>query len=209
MVDDEAGQLKVSVMSLVAVDPGLTVVPVLSPVEALELLRGEMFDCVVSDYLMPVMDGVELCGEAKRLTGVPCIIYTGRGSEEVAERAFRAGVDAYVRKEKGVAHFQVLANQVRHVVEKHRTDERLIQAYGEISAANAKLASSLEEVSAMEEELRVANEEFSSMNEELQTSEEELRVTNEQLLLLTEVLRNSEERFRATYEQAAVGIARG
>jgi PAS domain S-box-containing protein len=199
MVDDEADQLKVSVMSLEAIDPGLIVVPVSSPVNALDLLRVEVFDCVVADYVMPEMDGVELCCEAKLISDVPFILYTGRGSEEVAEKAFRAGVDDYVRKEEQFAHYQVLANRVRHTVERHRAEEKLLTTNKELSNANARFASSLMEVSAMEEELRVANE-------ELQASEEELRSSNDQLVELNRELSDSEERFRAAYKQAAVGI---
>jgi len=77
---------------------------VISPEEALEVLKEESFDCIVSDYSMPGMNGVEFANEAIRRKKIPFIIYTGKGSDEVAEEAFATGVDDYLRKEMGTTH---------------------------------------------------------------------------------------------------------
>ena len=49
-------------------------------IEALEILDREKVDAVVSDILMPRMDGYRLCHEIRsneRLCTLPVIIYTG------------------------------------------------------------------------------------------------------------------------------------
>ena len=69
------------------------------------------------------MNGIELAQKLREKSDVPFILYTGQGSEEVAEKAFNAGVDDYLRKEAEPTHYQVLAKRIRHTVEKHRTDE--------------------------------------------------------------------------------------
>ena len=125
MVDDDDDQLELSKVFLEEIDPSLKIITASTPRESLGLIREQRFDCIVSDYAMPEMDGIQLCAEIKKNNIIPFILYTGRGSEEVAEKAFEAGADDYIRKEKDPNHFQVLARRIRHTVEKHRAEERL------------------------------------------------------------------------------------
>jgi len=71
------------------------------------------------------MDGMELARRIRETRDIPFIIYTGRGSEEVAEAAFAVGVDDYVRKEMDPSHYQMLVKRIRMAVYKHRVEERL------------------------------------------------------------------------------------
>lgn len=70
--------------------------------EALEKLHIEGFDMVISDILMPVMDGFQLCMKLKaddRLKAIPFIMYTASYSDEKDEElAWRLGADKFVRK---------------------------------------------------------------------------------------------------------------
>jgi len=86
--------------------------------------RGDI-DCILSDYRMPVCNGVELAHRVRAISDLPFILYTGQGSEEVAEAAFAAGVDDYMRKEVAPSHYQVLFRRIRSVVEKHRAEAQL------------------------------------------------------------------------------------
>lgn len=124
-VDDDLNQLSFSKVFLESTDPSIQVVSVLSPNDALKLLRKESFDSVVSDYQMPGLDGIELARRIRETSDIPFIIYTGHGSEEVAEAAFTAGVDDYLQKEMNPSHFQVLAKRIRTTVEKRRVEKEL------------------------------------------------------------------------------------
>ncbi len=64
---------------------GMSSVAVETPFEALEFLKEEEFDIVISDYLMPEMDGAELCRNIKtdlKLTNLPLLILTSAGNIE-------------------------------------------------------------------------------------------------------------------------------
>jgi PAS domain S-box-containing protein len=122
-VDDEENQLEFTKLFLKQIDEDVEIDSVLSPEEALELQEKKSYDCVVSDYKMLSMNGIELAQKVREKSTVPFILYTGQGSEEVAEKAFTAGVDDYLRKETEPTHYQVLAKRIRDTVEKHRTDE--------------------------------------------------------------------------------------
>ncbi len=67
--------------------------------EALELLRRDPFDLVITDLVMPQLDGLGLV-EALRQhhPHTPAILVTARGGEEIAVRALRAGAASYVPK---------------------------------------------------------------------------------------------------------------
>jgi PAS domain S-box-containing protein len=124
-VDDEDDQLEFARSFLTLADSTLNVLSYNSPAKALRRISEGGIDCVVSDYMMPEMNGIELAEKVRKLSTTPFIIYTGRGSEEVAEAAFSAGVDDYIRKEANPSHYMVLAKSIRTISEKHRTEQEL------------------------------------------------------------------------------------
>ena len=125
-VDDEANLLEYTKAFLEQADGSLHVESVISPEDALERLKGETFDCVVSDFMMSPMDGIEVARRIREGSDIPIILYTGRGSEEVAEAAFTVGIDDYIRKEITPSHYQVLARRIRSAVDKKRAEEKVI-----------------------------------------------------------------------------------
>jgi len=75
--------------------------------QALDILKGEATDIVVTDLEMPELNGLELV-EAMRAdyAHIPAILVTARGSEELASRALRIGAAGYVPKN----HLHTLLN---------------------------------------------------------------------------------------------------
>jgi PAS domain S-box-containing protein len=116
-------QLEFAKMFLEELDEGVTVDSVSDPVEAIRLQSVNSYDVIVSDYKMISMTGIELLQRVRERSDVPFILYTGRGSEEVAESAFKAGADDYLKKESDISHYQVLSKRIRQTVEKHRAEE--------------------------------------------------------------------------------------
>lgn len=87
--------------------------------EALELVRkGELFDVIVSDIVMPTMDGVTLLGEVRKYNlDVPIILVTGNPNLETAVQAIQFGVFRYLTKPVAP---DVLVKAVREAIPQHR-----------------------------------------------------------------------------------------
>ncbi|MGJ1193133.1 response regulator transcription factor [Sphingobacterium siyangense] len=69
--------------------------------EALDLLASEYFDLIVSDVMMPEMDGFELCQKIKEdiaYAHIPVILLTTKNSIESKIKGLEFGADAYIEK---------------------------------------------------------------------------------------------------------------
>jgi len=119
-VDDDESVLDVTEAFLTKELPDLEIVSVTDTDAALELLSDEPFDCVISDYEMPDMDGLTLLQEVRgRRPELPFLLFTGKGSERIAGRAISAGVTGYVQKGGSEQQWR-LANRVKHAIEEYR-----------------------------------------------------------------------------------------
>ncbi len=94
--------------------------------EALERLESRPVDCIVSDYEMPELSGLELLERVReRDPELPFILFTGKGSEELASEAIAAGVTQYRQKAPGSEQYALLANQITNAVSQYRTKSAL------------------------------------------------------------------------------------
>jgi signal transduction histidine kinase len=179
LVDDKPSQMDLMKLNLEQSDPSLSIILAPTPVDALKLLSDHPIDCIVSDYIMPGMNGTELCTEVKKTMNIPFIIYTARGSEEVASAAFAAGVDDYVMKEPNLAHYVVLAKRIRHSVEKCRAEAVIAAANKELAKTNVGLKESNTELTMAREVVQEHANKLEGMVEngraKLRDSEERLR----------------------------------
>ncbi|NLD56918.1 MAG: PAS domain-containing protein [Methanomicrobiales archaeon] len=95
--------------------------------EALASPAFSSYDAIISDYLMPEMDGIEFLQAVRADHGsIPFILFTGRGREEVVIAAINHGVDFYLQKGGDPSsQFAELAHKVRGAVERRRAEEAL------------------------------------------------------------------------------------
>lgn len=69
--------------------------------EALDILATQNIDFIISDLMMPVMDGMELSKRVKanfNLSHIPFLMLTAKTSNETRIESFRIGVDEYLLK---------------------------------------------------------------------------------------------------------------
>lgn len=69
--------------------------------EALRFMESEEVDLIISDVMMPEMDGYELCRCIKsnvQFSHLPVILLTARGNKEAEIEGVQAGADAYITK---------------------------------------------------------------------------------------------------------------
>ena len=120
-VDDDPSVLDLTEAYLERELADVAVTSVTAASDALDEVDGGRFDCIVSDYDMPEMDGLaffERLRETDR--SIPFVLYTGKGSEEIASRALNAGVTGYFQK-GGPEQLRRLANRVHQAVDDYRT----------------------------------------------------------------------------------------
>ena len=90
-------------------------------------------DLVVSDIMMPLMDGIELAKKIKTNTisaHIPVILLTAMGSEEKQIEGFQAGVNDYIKKP---FTFEILASRIKNLLAQQRLLQKRFQKQIEIN----------------------------------------------------------------------------
>ena len=95
--------------------------------EALELMQTTEPDVIVTDLMMPDMDGMELVTQvAVQHPNVPVILVTGQGSEDIAVEALSRGAASYVPKDQLADKLLETVEQVMALEKADRHYNRLI-----------------------------------------------------------------------------------
>jgi len=120
-VDDETSLLDLGKLFLER-DGTFRVETISSASGALLLLQVNRYDAIISDYLMPGMDGIDLLKKVRTSgSSIPFIIFTGQGHEETVIQALNEGADFYLRKSGDlVAEFIELSCRIIRAVGQRR-----------------------------------------------------------------------------------------
>jgi PAS domain S-box-containing protein len=127
-VDDERDFAEMTSAFLTQEDERFDVVTATSVERGLALVDDpdEVVDCVVSDYDMPGTNGIEFLQAVRdRHPELPFVLFTAKGSEEIASRAISAGVTDYLQKGQGVDRYTILANRIQNAVHRYESDREL------------------------------------------------------------------------------------
>ena len=83
--------------------------------EALEIIHKEELDIIISDVMMPVMDGLELTQELKNdpnYQHLPIILLTAKTQDENRAEALQLGADSYVTKPFKLSDLELRINNI-------------------------------------------------------------------------------------------------
>lgn len=100
-----------------------TVLSAVNGAEALKMLDGNYVNLVVSDVVMPVMDGFELCKTIKsdlNYSHIPVILLTAKTNIQSKIEGMELGADAYIEKPFSVEYLQACASNLIQNREKLR-----------------------------------------------------------------------------------------
>lgn len=126
VVDDDPNQLDLTATFLEREEEGFETITETKASDAVEYLEGADVDAIVSDYDMPRMNGLEFLETVRNPDGnIPFVLFTGKGSEEIASEAISKGVTDYLQKQSDPTQYSILANRVRNAVEQYRASEAL------------------------------------------------------------------------------------
>ena len=95
--------------------------------DGLRLIAEKDYDAIISDYEMPVRNGIEFL-KILRSQGnrTPFIIFTGRGREEIMIEAFDSGADSYIQKGgEPKSQFAELIHKVTRAVGRGQSERAL------------------------------------------------------------------------------------
>jgi len=146
-VDDEPGFSELAAEVLERQDDRFVVETASDADTGRDRLAAGEFDCVVSDYDMPGMDGIEfLTAVREDHPDLPFILFTGKGSEEIASDAISAGVTDYLQKGAGTDQYELLANRITNAVGQVRAERRLDEERRRFQALFENLSQAVVEV---------------------------------------------------------------
>ena len=144
LVDDEE-MVVTSIKSFLTLETDYDVVAFTSPKEALEYIREHKVDLVISDYLMPDMDGIEFLANVKELQPEATrVLLTGYADKENAIKAINdVGLYQYIEKPWENDDLKLI---IRNGLEKRVLLKRLQEKIGEVDKAHDELMSVQKEI---------------------------------------------------------------
>lgn len=89
--------------------------------EAIQVIKDNAIDLIISDVMMPIMDGLEFCEKIKQdiySCHIPVILLTAKNSLQSKIEGLTNGADAYIEKPFSIEHlkaqvFSLLKNRLR------------------------------------------------------------------------------------------------
>jgi two-component system, cell cycle sensor histidine kinase and response regulator CckA len=184
---------------------GYTVDSAINGADALDMARKNPPDLIISDILMPVMDGFTLCREwmkDERLKIIPFVFYTATYTDERdREFALSLGAERFIIKPEEPAAFMAIIQEILRNIEVS-TDAR------SKAAVKVQIEASQEEESVF---LKQYNE---TLIRKLEKKMEQLIQTNRRLeqdiagrQMVEKALRESENRFSTVFNKSPLSIA--
>lgn len=96
IVDDDRLIMKLFTINLTA--KGYKVLSAYNGKEGLEVISEHEPDVIILDIMMPIMNGLEMLEELRKISEIPVIIVSGYGEPESVEKARKLGIECFMNK---------------------------------------------------------------------------------------------------------------
>ncbi|MHB1025814.1 MAG: response regulator [Desulfobacteria bacterium] len=177
--------------------------------EALSLLQESRPSLVITDVLMPVMNGYELCAAIKgqeSLRDIPVILLTSLSDPKDVLEALKCGANNFITKPYDDAY---LLSHIRYILANAETQGDRLKMGIEITVGGSVhyISSDRQQIFDF---LLSTYDSYARKNQELVLTTEQLRQLNEQLeekvRERTAAIEESARRYRVLFEQSPFGI---
>jgi diguanylate cyclase (GGDEF)-like protein len=128
VIDDDALDRKAVARAVRQLGPGYELHEAGESRQGVERAVAEAFDCILVDYNMPGMNGLDILVKLRKELDIatPIVMLTGSGSEAVAVEAMKRGASDYLQKEQLTP--ESLFRVVSHAIEKRSLQRSLEEA---------------------------------------------------------------------------------
>ena len=156
-------------------------------VEALKIIEAEIPDLIISDVMMPLMDGVALCKKVKndiKTCHVPFIMLTAKDSVIHRIEGIESGANSYIPKPFYPEHLLIRIQKLleeKELVSKHFADDSLIDNF-------SNLPTNSEERDFTKKLIKLIRQNIDNENLQSLFIEKELGISNSQLYRKTKEL---------------------
>ena len=177
--------------------------------EALSLLQESLPSLVITDVLMPIMNGYELCAEIKqqkRIRDIPVILLTSLSDPKDVLEALKCGANNFITKPYDDNY---LLAHIRYILANAETQGDRLKIGIEISVGGSThyISSDRQQIFDF---LLSTYDSYARKNQELLSTTEQLRQLNEQLeekvRERTAAIEESASRYRMLFEQSPFGV---
>ena len=120
--------------------------------QGIELALSQKPDCVLLDYHLPDLDGLEFLAELRRETGeipVPVMMLTGADNVGVAVEAMKRGARDYLVKDTNRHYLELLPAVIERVLRERQVLADKARAQAQVRAAEAKYRTLVEQIPAI------------------------------------------------------------
>lgn len=144
LVDDEE-MVVTSIKSFLTLETDYEVVSFTSPKEALDFVKDNRVDLVISDYLMPDIDGIQFLAEIKEMQPEATrVLLTGYADKENAIKAINdVGLYQYIEKPWENEDLKLI---IRNGLEKRILLKKLEDKIDEVNKAHSELLNVQKEI---------------------------------------------------------------
>lgn len=172
LIDDDSGIISYLKILL---SPYYNIVYTYEAETALDKIRTEMPDIVLSDVAMPVKDGFQLCKEIKEdptTCHIPVVLVTAKTTKEYQITGLKIGADAYITKPFDPDYLYAL---IRSQLDNRKRIQRIV--------SEATKTEDIEENTLSEQDKKFMDELYALMERELSNTDLNVNLITKELLI--------------------------